>query len=63
VLKGPLILKVKGQPDRTLKQVGDCFNPRGSIHSLSSPANTDGGVAVSTWIVDKDQPLATSVAP
>jgi quercetin dioxygenase-like cupin family protein len=60
VLKGTLTLKVKGQPDRTL-QTGDFFfNPRGSIHSLVATADAGGGIAVSTWIVDKDRPLATS---
>jgi quercetin dioxygenase-like cupin family protein len=63
VLKGTLILKVKGRSDRTLKPGDTFFNPRGLIHSLSAAPETDGGIAVSTWIVDKDKPLATSVEP
>jgi quercetin dioxygenase-like cupin family protein len=63
VLIGNLILKVKGQPDRTLKSGDTFFNPRGLIHSLLAAPGTDGGIAVSTWIVDKDKPLATSVQP
>jgi len=61
VLKGSLILKVKGQPDRVLKAGDSFFNPRGAIHSVVAPADGDGGTAVSTWIVDKGQPLATPV--
>jgi hypothetical protein len=36
-------------------------NPRGSVHSLLAAPGTDGGIAVSTWIVDMDKPLATTV--
>ena len=61
VLKGSLILKVKGQPDRVLKAGDSFFNPRGAIHSVMAPADGDGATAVSTWIVDKGQPLATPV--
>ena len=59
VLKGNLILKVKGQPDRTLKAGDSFFNPRGTVHSLIAAPGSDGGTAVSTWIIDKGQPLAT----
>jgi len=34
VLKGTVILKTKGQPDRTLKAGESFFNPRGAVHSL-----------------------------
>jgi quercetin dioxygenase-like cupin family protein len=61
VLKGSLILKVKGQPDRALKAGDSFFNPRGAIHSVMAPAEGDGATAVSTWIIDKGQPLATPV--
>ncbi|HXI79009.1 MAG TPA: cupin domain-containing protein [Steroidobacteraceae bacterium] len=61
VLKGSLILKVKGQPDRVLKAGDSFFNPRGAIHSVMAPADGDGATAVSTWIIDKGQPLATPV--
>jgi hypothetical protein len=49
--------------DRTLKPGDTFFNPRGSIHSLLAAPGAEGGIAVSTWIVDKDKPLATSVNP
>jgi len=61
VLKGTLILKTQGKPDRTL-QVGDSFfNPRGAIHSLVAGPGGEGGMAISTWIVDKGKPLAIPV--
>jgi quercetin dioxygenase-like cupin family protein len=62
VLKGNLILKTKGQPDRALKAGDSFFNPRGAVHSLVAAPGPDGGMAVSSWIIDKGQPLATPVA-
>jgi quercetin dioxygenase-like cupin family protein len=61
VLKGTLILKTRGQPDRTLKAGDSFFNPRGAVHSVMAPADGDGASAVSAWIIDKGQPLATPV--
>jgi quercetin dioxygenase-like cupin family protein len=61
VLKGTLILKTRGQPDRPLKAGDSFFNPRGAVHCLVAAPGGEGGVAVSTWIVDKGQPLATMV--
>jgi quercetin dioxygenase-like cupin family protein len=58
VLKGPLILKVQGQPDRTLKTGESFFNPRGLVHSVAPGPGADA-MAVSSWIIDKGQPLAT----
>jgi quercetin dioxygenase-like cupin family protein len=58
VLKGPLILKVQGQPDRTLKTGESFFNPRGLVHSVVPGPGADA-MAVSSWIIDKGQPLAT----
>lgn len=59
VLKGSFILKTKGQPDRTLKAGDSFFNPRGAVHSLEAGRGGEGGTAVSTWIIDKGQPLST----
>ena len=59
VIKGELILKVKGQPDRPLHAGDSFFNPRGAVHSMIAAPGGPGGVAVSSWIIDKDQPLAT----
>jgi quercetin dioxygenase-like cupin family protein len=61
VLKGVLILRTRGQADRTLKAGDSFFNPRGAVHSLSTVPGEEGGTAMSTWIIDKGQPLATPV--
>jgi quercetin dioxygenase-like cupin family protein len=60
VIKGTLILKVQGQPDRTLKAGDSFFNPRGAVHSIVAAPGGDA-MAVSSWIIDKGQPLATPV--
>lgn len=59
VRKGTLILKIRGHPDRILKAGDTFFNARGAVHSLVAAPGGDGGIAVSTWTIDKDQPLAT----
>jgi quercetin dioxygenase-like cupin family protein len=61
VLKGTLTLKTRGQPDRVLHVEDSFFNVRGAVHSVVADPNGGGGTAVSTWIVDKDAPLATPV--
>jgi quercetin dioxygenase-like cupin family protein len=61
VIKGNLILKTRGQPDRALKAGDTFFNPRGAMHSLAAAPGGEGGTEVSTWIVDKGQPLATMI--
>ena len=57
VVKGEVIWRVKGQPDKTLKAGDHFFNPRGSAHSVV--ASGDGGTVFSTWIIDKGKPMAT----
>lgn len=59
VLRGDLVWRVKGQPDKTLKAGDYFFNPRGSAHSLMAAPGTEGGMSYSTWIVDKGKPLGT----
>jgi quercetin dioxygenase-like cupin family protein len=59
VLKGNLILKTQGQPDRALKAGDSFFNPRGAVHSLAAAPGSEGGMAVSAWIVDKGVPMST----
>jgi quercetin dioxygenase-like cupin family protein len=61
VLRGNLVLKTRGQPDRALKAGDYFFNARGAIHSLEAAPEGDGGGVVSTWIVDKGKPLAEPV--
>jgi hypothetical protein len=43
VLKGTLILKTRGQPDRTLKAGDSFFNPLGAVHSFAAALGDDGG--------------------
>jgi quercetin dioxygenase-like cupin family protein len=61
VLRGDLILKVQGQPDRVLKAGDHFFNLRGTVHSMIAAPGTGGGMAVSSWIIDKGKPLADAV--
>lgn len=61
VLKGTLIRKVKGQPDQILKAGDSFFNPRGSVHAVAAAPGSEGATAVSVWIIDKGQPMATPV--
>jgi len=60
VLKGTVIWRTKGQPDRTLKPGDSFFNPRGAVHSIAA-VDASEGMVISTWIVDKGKPLATPV--
>jgi quercetin dioxygenase-like cupin family protein len=60
VIKGSVIWKVRGQPDKTLKAGDSFFNPRGSVHSVVS-ADSGDSLVISSWIVDKGKPLATPV--
>jgi quercetin dioxygenase-like cupin family protein len=59
ILKGSLVWKTRGQPDKTLKAGESFFNPRGAVHSIAATA--EGAMVVSTWIVDKGKPMATPV--
>jgi quercetin dioxygenase-like cupin family protein len=61
VLRGNLVLKTRGQPDRLLEAGDFFFNPRGAVHSLEAAPGSKGGTAYSTWIVDKDKPLVEMV--
>jgi quercetin dioxygenase-like cupin family protein len=61
VISGNLVLKTRGKPDQALKAGDHFFNPRGAVHSLAAAPGSDGGVALSTWVVDKGKPLADMV--
>lgn len=61
VLRGNLVLKTRGQPDRALKAGDYFFNAKGAIHMLQAGPDSDGGAVVSTWVVDKGKPLADPV--
>ena len=62
VIKGDLILRVRGQPDRQLRAGDHFFNQRGVAHTLLAAPGTAGGIALSTWIVDKGKPLVQPVS-
>ena len=57
VLRGSVIRKVRGQPDKQLHAGDSFFNPRGSVHSII--AGKSGAKVFSAWIVDKDKPLSS----
>ena len=58
VVEGTLELPVQGQPTRTLKP-GDGFQiPVGTPHAGGKPSDTRVKV-VSTYVVEKDKPLAS----
>jgi quercetin dioxygenase-like cupin family protein len=58
VVQGSLTWRIKGQPDKLLHAGDSFFNPRGAVHSVVG--GPEGATAVSSWIVDKDQPMATA---
>jgi len=60
IIKGSIIWKRRGQPDKTLKAGDSFFNPRGTVHSVAA-ADSGESVVISTWIVDKGKPMATPV--
>ena len=57
VVRGSVIWKVRGQPDKRLHAGDGFFNPRGSAHGLI--AGKSGAKVFSAWIVDKDKPLSS----
>jgi quercetin dioxygenase-like cupin family protein len=59
VLSGSLVLKQKGQPDRTLHAGDHFFNPSGLVHELLAGPGDQGGSEVSTWVVEKGKPMAS----
>lgn len=56
IVRGSLVWRVRGQPDKTLKAGDSFFNPRGSVHSIVG--GEGGATAFSTWVVDKGKPMA-----
>jgi len=59
ILEGEGNLKVQGQPERMLK-AGDSFQVANTVpHSLRNLSNDKPLKVISTWVVDKDKPLAT----
>jgi quercetin dioxygenase-like cupin family protein len=60
IIKGSVIWKVRGQPDKRLKAGDSFFNPSGSVHSVVA-ADSGDSVVISTWIIDKGKPMANPV--
>ena len=46
IVKGTVILKTRGKPDKTLKAGDSFFNPRGAVHSVVA---AEGGEARRWW--------------
>jgi quercetin dioxygenase-like cupin family protein len=63
IVRGTLVLKTRGQPDRVLKAGDSFFNPRGAVHSVATAPGGEGALAASTWIIDKGKPLAEPASP
>ena len=58
VLEGPIVLKLDGEPDRSLK-TGDSFQiPAGVVHDAGSTSGSVGKV-LAVYIVEKGKALAT----
>jgi quercetin dioxygenase-like cupin family protein len=57
VMEGPMVVKIEGKPDQTLK-AGESFQiPLGAVHDA---CGVGGGFKVlGTYIVEKGKPLAT----
>jgi quercetin dioxygenase-like cupin family protein len=60
VLAGELVVEVEGKPAMKLKAGDTFFVPAGQVHSAKNPGKTAAAV-LSTYIVEKDKPLATPV--
>jgi quercetin dioxygenase-like cupin family protein len=60
VLKGTLVLKIDGQPPRTIKAGQSFFIPAGVVHAGDN-AGKGEAVVLATYIVEKDKPVATMV--
>jgi len=59
ILEGEASLKVQGQPERMLK-AGDSFQIAFTVpHSLRNLNGDKPLKVISTWVVDKDKPLAS----
>jgi quercetin dioxygenase-like cupin family protein len=59
LLEGEASLKIQGQPERVIK-AGDSFQVAPMVpHSLRNLSNDKPLKLISTWVVEKDKPLAT----
>jgi len=60
VLEGELQFDIEGKPAMKLKAGDSFFIPAGQVHSAKNTGKTAAAV-VSTYIIEKDKPLATPV--
>lgn len=60
VLAGELVVEVEGKPAMKLQAGDTFFVPAGQVHSAKNPGKTAATV-LSTYIVEKNKPLATPV--
>lgn len=56
VLKGPVVMKVEGQPDKMLRTGESYAIPAGVVHDAT--AGESGAKVVGVWIIEKGQPLS-----
>jgi quercetin dioxygenase-like cupin family protein len=54
------VVEIEGKPAMTLKAGDSFFIPAGQVHSAKNPGKKPAAV-VSTYILEKDKPLATPV--
>lgn len=60
ILEGELVVEIEGKPALKLKAGDSFFVPAGQVHSAKNPGKTAASV-LSTYIIEKDKPLATPV--
>jgi len=60
VLEGELVVEIEGKPALKLKAGDSFFVPAGQVHSGKNTGKTAAAV-LSTYIIEKDKPLATPV--
>jgi len=57
VLKGTILMKIEGQPDRRLRVGAHYQVPAGAAHEAIASKSTSAKV-VATWVVEKAKPFA-----
>jgi len=60
VLEGEFVVELEGKPAMTLKAGDSYFVPAGTVHAGKHAGKT-ATVALSTYIIEKGKPLATTV--
>lgn len=60
ILEGELVFEIEGKAPMKLKAGDSFFVPAGQVHSAKNPGKNPAAV-LSTYILEKDKPLATPV--